>query len=289
MLLRFGLKNYRSIKDYQELVFTTTSLQDKEDGLLVVEGATYKVNPIVALYGANASGKSNMLRGLGFLIDSIVNSHSGTASSDRTPYLPFVLDDDSDGKPSSFDVDIVIDSYRYQYGYELDGKSILKEWLYSYDLKKTRQVRSVLFHRDPEQSKDIYFGKNLKGANKVIEKLVRPNSLFLSAAAQNSHPQLTPIYDFFYKKIASRWTDDVSSEQIADQIVAYFANDDALRSATLSFLKSADFGISDIDFSKVPIPESARRSNCFTQVQMEKPIRSDWIGRVQAPWRRYKS
>ena len=263
MLLRFGLENHRSIRDYQEISLVATKLKDREAGLLPLSsdsslGDPLSVVPVVALYGANASGKTTVLEGLRFFVDGIVSSHSDRNAGDRTPYLPFMLDDDSREKPARYDADFVLDGVRYHYGYSLDGKRILAEWLYSIPVSGARKVKSVLFQRDSDESEEFYFGKSLKGENRQIAKLVRSNSLFLSAAAQNSHPQLTPLYKFFSEKVTKRFTESFR-ELLPEQLVTYFSQDDESMKAALTFLGAADVGIVGMDFSRVPLKEHTKK------------------------------
>lgn len=263
MLLRFGVENHGSIASYQELQLTATALKDDDTSVMIADGGSVdmaralRVLPVAGIYGANASGKSTVLRAMDFFVNAIAHSHSRVANRTGTPYDPFLLDPESRNQPSRYDADIVLGDTRYHYGFILDGKYVLQEWLYSFDLAGSRQVRSVMFGR--ETSSDgavevVFPGKRLKGENKQIAKLVRPNSLFLSVAAQNSHPQLTPIFEFF-EQVVSRLNANLSERFVIDQLTAYFALDAQRRDAALEFLRAADTGISGIDFSRTPIAE----------------------------------
>lgn len=263
MLLRFGVENHGSILTYQELLLTATGLKDDEAGVIAYEPSTgengkiLRILPVAGIYGANAAGKSTLLSAFEFFVNAITGSHSRVAHRKGTPYIPYILDGDSQGKASRYDVDIVLGDTRYHYGFSLDGKYILQEWLYAFDLTASRQVRSVMFARETsaEGVVDVSFpGKSLKGENKQIAKLVRPNSLFISVAAQNAHPQLSPIFDFF-EQVVSRLNSQLSEQSIAQQLTAYFGLDEERKAAALEFLKAADVGISNIDFSRVPMGE----------------------------------
>ena len=271
MLLRFGVKNHRSIATYQELSLVATTLKDDESALLEPiqrefsedsNSKTLKVLPVIAIYGANAAGKTTVLKALDFMSAFVVESHSGTASSDKTPFSPFLLDENSHNKPSDYDVDIAIDGMRFHYGFSLNGRVILREWLYSYDLRADRQVRNTLFVREEssdENQTKFKFGKSLRGENQAISKLVRNNSLFLSAAAQNAHVQLTVIFDFFSKKLVRRFDSSLSAHFIADQLSTYFGEDEKRKNMALQFLKSADIGVFSLDISMVPVGEKTRK------------------------------
>lgn len=264
MLLRFGVSNHRSIKEYQELILTASSLKDSETGLLhpfkgddaPESSKSVKVLPVIAIYGANAAGKSTVLKALDYYVGLIRSSHARVASRVGVPYSPFLLDDDSKDAPSAYDADFVVGGVRYHYGYSIDGERVLSEWLYSYSSVGKRQSRKVLFHRDSCEDCEYYFGKSLKGENKIISKLTRDNVLFLSAAAQNSHPQLSPIYDYFNGGFSTRMEISGRPELIGPQVAMYFGEKHADRQArALEFLKRADVGIAGISFSKVPFDD----------------------------------
>lgn len=263
MLLRFGVENHRSIRSYQEISLVASTLKDVESGLIVPDGVeaessqrkALRVLPVLALYGANASGKTTLLDALQFFASGIVSSHDRTAGR-TVPFKPFLLDDESRKKAARYDADIVIDGVRYHYGYSITRDRIESEWLYSFPIAGARRVRTVLFTRDAEAEEEFHFGKSLKGENKVISKLVRPNSLYLSAAAQNSHPQLSAIFNFFAEKVTNRVQEN-SDVMLPDQLLAYFGEDEALRKRAVSFLAAADTGIVGLDFSKVPVDEKS--------------------------------
>lgn len=279
MLLRFGVENHDSIASYQELHMTTTSLKDRERGLLFVDDVSesassrskeLRVSPVAAIYGANAAGKSTLLRAFDFFVRGIVKSHTRIASAKGTPHYPFLLDDKWRKKPSRYDVDVVIDNVRYHYGYSVDGKKVVSEWLYSFQLNSARQVRSILFLRETigdQPSVIMEFGKSLKGENKQISKLVRSNSLFLSVAAQNNHPQLTPLFEYFSDQVARRLSDSESERAMHEQLLAYFGADDDRRQRALSFLKAADVGISEIKFSKTSFVLGEKQSEFLRDME----------------------
>lgn len=266
MLLRFGTSNHLSIRDYQELSLVATSLKDTTEGLLHVgenldmDSAKKNISvvPVVAVYGANAAGKSTVLRALEFFVRAIRDSHNVTSNRLGTPYTPFLLDDESRHTPSQYDADFVLGETRYHYGFTLDGMIVNSEWLYSFPLGKQRQARSVLFHRDASEDEPFYFGKTLKGDNKAIAKFVRDNSLFISAAAQNSHPHLSLIYEYFSSGVSKRLDSIDETILLSKQMHAYFNADEQQRQMATSFMRAADIGIADIKFSKEPTNEKTK-------------------------------
>ncbi|QRN54753.1 AAA family ATPase [Dyella caseinilytica] len=289
MLIRFGIRNHLSIRDYQEISLVASKLKDAESGLIEPTSNTVdkaqsttrspiRLLPVLALYGANASGKSTMLHGLHCFVRFISNSHKQGDADDRTPYQPFLLDDGSSSAPATYDADIIIGDTRYHYGYSIDDKRVLSEWLYAYPIVAARQTRSVLFHRNIENEDVFYFGKSLRGENRQIAKLVRPNSLFLSAAAQNSHEQLSIIYDFFRNSFARRTENSQTSlGSISSQLKKHFGDDEDQKKSALRFLTAADIGITDMNFSSVPIDEKAKAFISEFELLVKRHISSEAV------------
>ncbi|TCW79781.1 ATP-binding protein [Burkholderia sp. SRS-46] len=257
MLLRFGVENHKSIRNYQELLVTAASFKDGASRLLHTADARVKTVPVVAIYGANASGKSTLLDALRFMRNAVRYSHSrGDATGDSTPYQPFALDEVSSSRPSRYDIDVEFDETRFHYGFALDGTKINEEWLYAIPLNKSRKTRQTWFHRT-DDGEPIYFGKELKGENKLIEKIVRPNSLFLSAAAQNAHQQLSKLYDYIVSKINVIST-ETSSNSLGPQVAGFFQKHKDLESDALEFLRIADTGIAGVRYENVEMSEKTK-------------------------------
>ena len=110
MLLRFGVSNHLSIRDYQELSFATSSLKDRREGLINSEVAPNgSVLPAVVIYGPNASGKSNIVDAVGAMRSMVLWSQTrGEPDGGVPPRRPFRLDSICSSKPSRFDIDFVV-------------------------------------------------------------------------------------------------------------------------------------------------------------------------------------
>ena len=198
MLLRFGVSNHLSIRDPQELSFIASSLKDRRDGLIDCTAApTGSIVPAAVIYGANASGKTNLLDALATMRAMVLRSHAQGEPGGGVPRRSFALDGDSSRTPSRFDVDFVVEGVRYHYGFEASDEAYEAEWLYAFP----RSHRRTLFEREGEE---YHFGRGLGGPNKTIAGLTRPNSLFVSAAAQNGHEQISEVFAYFRTILAVR-------------------------------------------------------------------------------------
>lgn len=192
MILSFEFSNYRSIQDTQEISFVASPLKD--EGVDLIQSDAFpknKILPAIVVYGANASGKSNVVKALSSMLRAVRLSHREGDPDGGIPRSPFLLDEACAEAPTVFELNFIFDGNRYNYGFEFDDNEYSAEWLFSYSGETGRRRR--LFERE----NGVYsFGRELKGRNQVIKDLARKNSLFLSAAIQNGHEQLTEIGSF---------------------------------------------------------------------------------------------
>ena len=191
MLLRIGVSNHRSIREGQELSLTASSLKDRDEGLIACPAAPNgSIVPAVVIYGANASGKTNLIDAIGTMRSMVLESHTKGEPGGGVPRSPFALDATSSTDPSRFEIDFVMGGVRHHYGFEASDKAFESEWLYTFP----KGHRRTLFERDGNK---FHFGRALSGPNNIIAELTRRNSLYVSAAVQNDHKQLFEVYEFF--------------------------------------------------------------------------------------------
>ena len=174
MLVEFSVSNYRSIGDKQTLSLTPAPKQKEYPNNVIVEGQFTALNAI-AIYGSNASGKSNLLRCIS-VMDEIVHISSRTSSTTKLPFDPFVLKEGYMDKPTEFEIVFVNDEKRYRYGFSYTQSSIIQEWLY----RKNVGREVPLFLRENDVI-DVRSG--FQGSKKLIDTAVeatRDNALFLS-------------------------------------------------------------------------------------------------------------
>jgi hypothetical protein len=188
MLLRFRFSNVRSFRTEQEFSMVAGPFTDSPESVRHPDAISEGVLPVAAIYGANASGKTNVLRAIKFLRAAVEFSHREWKPDGPIPREPFLNDEESRQAPSAFEVDFLTNGSRYRYGLRVDSSVVLEEWLYAYP----RGKKQTWFRRT--QGKPISFGARMPGENRTIESLTRKNALFLSAAAQNNHEAILPVY-----------------------------------------------------------------------------------------------
>jgi AAA15 family ATPase/GTPase len=190
MLIEFRVENHRSLRDEQMLTMEAGRVGDGTDPRpRRVPGHPEPLLSVAVLYGANASGKSNVLAALEFMRHSVLFSHSSWSPDKGVPREPFAWGPKR-AEPSLFEVTLLLEGIRYQYGFVASDECFLEEWLRVWPSGK----KQVWLEREGNKFK---FGDNLKGQNKLIEDVTRPNALFLSAAVQHRHEQLQPIFSWF--------------------------------------------------------------------------------------------
>ena len=256
MLLRFGVANHRSIRDYQELHLSAASRIERKGLTIPVPILKEAAVPVVALYGGNATGKSNLIDALHKMRRIIVDSHKSWDPTDRIPRTPFLLADTDSAEPTRFDCTFAVGEMAstedqslkesagvYEYGFEYVDREVRREWLHRI-VRNERQSTQRLFERNTNEGKvHMDFGNQLRGQNRTIADLTRLNSLFLSAAAQNNHPLLTDLYRYF----AEQWTVVLHADAMNDAMAAERLSDYQHMEHLLTLVRQADLGVVDID------------------------------------------
>lgn len=276
MLLRFSVGNHRSIRDAQELLLTASERikpEERRGTVFPVAAIQEDALPAVALYGSNASGKSNTIEALYWMRQLIVSSHADMKPTSPIPRQPFLLDDDSQAKPTQLECTFTLGCAEelssngqttkevppvYTYGFKYTEKEICEEWLYQ-EAAEEEQDNQLLFRRttiDGEITLEVT-DSQLSEENQIIEiirKITRPNSLFLSAAAQNNHPKLLKIYKYFFEMIFIGRPEFIKESSVADCFSDF--RDQGKLKDILNILKQADIGITDITVRQTNLPEN---------------------------------
>ena len=245
MLLRFSVSNHLSLRDSQELLLTASSLKDKTEGLIDYPAApSDSVLPAVVVFGANASGKSNLVHALRSMQQMVLFSHTRGDPSGGVPRHAFRLDESHPHEPSRFELDFVLAGVRYHYGFKANDTAFLAEWLHA----TPKSHRRTLFERD---GSDFHFGRELKGRNNTIKTIVdvtRPNSLFLSAAAQNHHEQLSSVFGYFFS----------FNSQMSIDVDEYWMHNKNIDPRVIDFIGRLDTGICGFRRRESELPEDQK-------------------------------
>lgn len=251
MLLRIGIENLWSIRDRTELSFVGTALKDEPAALLPHPAAPHGLLPVLALYGANASGKSNLIKAIELLTSEVQHSFKRDIGAPiaRTPFL---LRKQARAQPSRLDVDFSHGEDRLHYGFVFDDQRFIEEWLYLW--RGRTQRKTVLFHRQGEDKRDWTFSAALEGPNRRIADATRDECLFFSKAAAEDHPKLKGWHQVFLEAL---WVDRV--ELTSESTHFHIGRAPVLlpenRALVRRLLAAADLGITDL---RVQDPDHSR-------------------------------
>lgn len=251
MLVEFRASNFRSLRDEQILSLVASKDKSLADTHTIPTGisAVPSLLRSVAIYGANASGKSNLIKALQYMRGVVTESATLIQPGQTYTVQPFRLDLASAGEPTSFEVTFILDGVRHQYGFSMTSERIVAEYLLVYKAFKPQRWFERRF--DEKTGKDTYeFGAGLKGAKNVWENATRPNALFLSMAVQLNSEALRPIFDWFAIQLV------IFNEQapLNPQVSLQRLKEQTGRKEICEFLSSADISIADIELvtNKVP-------------------------------------
>ncbi len=243
MLIEFRVKNFRSLRDEQVLSMVASSDKELRDTHVVETGlkAAPGLLKAAAIYGANASGKSTVIRALQVMREVVIGSAVRFRPGQALPGQPFRLDSRSVSEPIEFEVTFLRNDVRWQYGFAMTTERIVSEHLLVYKAFKPQRWYERCY--DAETNKDVYeFGPGLKGQKQVWEAATRPNALFLSTAVQLNSEVLRPVFDWFRTELV------IFNEyvRIRQEIVAKMLKDAAWKERLCDFLKAADISLADI-------------------------------------------
>lgn len=248
MLIEFSVGNYKSFKDIVTFSMAAANLTSKNKEIDVKNIFKYKESlnlvKTAALYGSNASGKSNFVKAFVFMKNFVINSSKESQVTEDINVDSFKLSTTTENKPSYFEIIFVVDDIRYRYGFELDRNKIHKEWLFR---AKEREVN--LFLRGNE--KIATTGPFSEG--KGLETKTRPNALYLSACAQWNGTISTEILKWFRSCGVISGLNDLGYRPYT---VGQLEKPD-FKDKILTFVREFDFGISGLNVKHSTITEDS--------------------------------
>jgi hypothetical protein len=258
MLLRFHCKNFRSFRDKQEisLVAAKTRSDERDNSLIETPIKGILGLRCAAIYGANASGKTNILRALSSFRSMIASSQKNWDETDGIPnWDPFRLDETSGNAETEFEADVLIDSVRYRYGFRFNRSAITDEWL----VECVHRERTLFRRRLEEGRFEVEFpGRNLTGSTlETIKQLTRSNSLFLSAAAQNNFEKLRDVHKWFTERF---WIVSPGDESSLKGRTSMLCKEDAFKEKVKELIRLADVGVVDVEVAEEEYPENTRKA-----------------------------
>lgn len=242
MIIEFSVGNYLSFKNIVTISLVSSSIKEHQS-THVFQYKNLKLLKNAVIYGANASGKTNLFSALAFMKDFVMKSAIESQAGEEIAVQKFRLSTESDHKPSYFEVIFFQNGTRYRYGFQVNEERVCAEWLYS----ATKHKESELFYRE---FNNIVIKPSFK-EGKDLESRTRENALFLSVVAQFNGKIANEVLNWFDNlytingvrnsrlKLATKWIPNLSQKE-----------------ALLNFMKIADLGIEDLSIKQLDLDES---------------------------------
>lgn len=256
MLVELRVKNFKSFQDEQVFSMVASSDQDLPENIFdskVMDDL--KLLRVAVCYGANASGKSNLIKAIKFLKDFIKQIPDA-----HLQRQPFRLNQQTQQAPSEFEITFIHHGVRYIYGLSLDKERIHEEWLVAHPKQREQTWFERSFNPKSDKADNLgyewEFGRYLKGDKEKFKKVIKPHEPFLSVAGAGlisngtfPNPQLSELYRWFnqHLQIISA-NDDPSVLQELSQLTTF--DYEPFYIFMKKFLQFADLGIVDFSVDK---------------------------------------
>lgn len=236
MLLEFTVGNFLSFKDKKTFSLEAGSISEHKNN--IIKEGKFKVLRSAVVYGANSSGKSNFIKALGFMLETIKNS-SKLNSTDNLNVKPFLLCTETEQQPSFFEILFIDSEKRYRYGFELDNDKIHSEWLFVLEANSKKEVPYFVRELEGIGVADIF--EEAKG----LETKTRDNGLFISVADQfNSLVSKNVLRKLSYVKVLSGIDHE---DSVSMTNVLY--NEDDLKIELINLIKNLNLGFNNFNIN----------------------------------------
>ena len=242
MILEFSVKNFLSFKE--KVTFSMIANSNKELNDNYVEIGGNKVLKSAAIYGANASGKSNLFKILTLVVLMLRSSNSVDINA-KLPLIPFKLDKGSVNKPSEFEIKFILDETRYVYGFIADKDKIYDEYLYYYPNGRETKIF------DRTNINEYSYTQKDEKILREIETKNAQNKFFLATATNWNFDKTKAAYNFLTNGIGTCNNLEILKNMAYKM---YETNPDYLKDFAIDFLQKADFNIEDYQISQIDVP-----------------------------------
>ncbi|MEE9369073.1 MAG: ATP-binding protein [Pontiella sp.] len=234
MLIEFKVENYLSYRDAKTLsMLASRQVSEFVEANVIPHERTPLLKSAV-IYGANASGKSNLLAAMTYMRWFIINSSKEGQADEPIDVSPFKLDTATENKPCHFEVTFLLHGTRYRYGFQADRTAVVSEWLF--EAKKEKE--QPMFLRDGDGI-DVRSGFS---EGKELENKTRDNALFLSVVANFNGELSGKVIAWFRNLTVAHGL----REQHYARVSATMVQDVNRKTKLIELIRRADLGIEDI-------------------------------------------
>lgn len=244
MLVQFMIKNVLSFRDETILDITAINAYKEHECNLIDIGAKDKFVRVAAIYGANASGKSNLNIAMRYfqkiVVESLNNVDDGEDAVLKRYYNPFSFE--SNNENSEFQIIEIVGEDEYRYGFEYNSECIVAEWLYRKNLNTNRT--SIIFERTTE---NVEFGASVRKECELYKTQIPTETLVLSFF--NKLKLKTEVFKTVYNSIMDTLvvsTDFCEDQGLLEAMLPQIIDEE--KEDLLRFLNAIDTGIKDIGY-----------------------------------------
>ena len=254
MLIQFNFKNFKSFRDEAALDLAAAKITEFSDR--VVTAGNEKILPVAAIYGANASGKSNVYSAFEYMAGYVENSFKyGDEDEKFQEYkpTPFLFDTASEEAESSFEVYFTIPNDNsgktYNYGFCVNREGVTEEWLNT-KARTARKYKSVFYRGGENKELDLAGFPKSSGDN--IKVALEKQVLIVSLGAKLKVKKCKLIRDWFLMNEFADFGNPVSNFFMSRLLPRNFVNDEAARKKVVDYFASFDENIKDFKVEKLP-------------------------------------
>ena len=281
MLIQFNFKNFRSFRDDATLDLSAAKMSEFNDRVISV--GNEKILPVAAIYGANASGKSNVYSAFEYMVEYVVNSlHYGddpARFSENRP-TPFLFDSVSEDAESSFEVYFTVPGDKaeksYNYGFCIGKEGVTEEWL-NYKAKTARDYKSIFYRSDEENELDL--SGLPKSARNNIEVALDKQVLIVSLGAKLKVDKCKLVRDWFLANEFADFGNAYTNFFLSRRLPKGFVEDKAIQQKVIQYFSSFDENIKGFNVEEVPA-EGDSKEPTYKINSIHKKIDSDEIAEI---------
>ena len=255
MLIQFNFKNYKSFRNDATLDLSATKISEFNER--VVSAGSERVLPVAAIYGANASGKSNVYSAFDYMTQYVLESlHYGddTEAFNANRQVPFLLDSESEGLESSFEVYFTIPKDKtqksYNYGFCIGKDGVTEEWL-NYKAKTARKYTSIFYRSSADKELDL--SGLPKSARDNILIALDKQVLIASLGAKLKIVKCKMVRDWFMENSFSDFGNSFSNFYLHKRMPEGFVTDKNVQQKVAQFFASFDDSIKGFDIEKLSV------------------------------------
>ena len=250
MIISFSVANWMSFRD--RVTLSMVASRERQHGERVARLGRYQLRalPVMALYGGNASGKTNLFKALSFAKAQVVE---GSRPGARIPVIPFLLDKNRAQQPARFEFEILIDEAFYAFSFSVTREKVLEERLVRVGSASER----TLYDR---RSGQIEFDSSLKEDQflRFVFRGTRDNQLFLTNSMSQDVKTFRKVYDWFSETL------QIISPDTRFGLPSFHSSS-AVAMKMSEMLSNYDTGISRMDNMRVPIE----------YIRLPEPVKND--------------